>query len=260
MLWIGTAGYSYDDWIGPVYPHNIKKKEMLQYYAQFFSMVEVNFTYYQVPNPFIFAQFLKKTPPGFTFVVKAHRSFTHERKKEEKKGEAFCAALAPLQGEDRLGAVLLQFPWSFKNNQENREYLKWVVTCFPEMDLVVEFRHASWIKKPIFTLLSHLQVGYVCVDEPQLEGLVPPVTVTTSPIGYLRFHGRNQKDWWQPKKAYQRYNYLYSQEELTQWLPGIERLKKESSRLYISFNNHYQGKAFQNARTLMTLLGLEEKI
>lgn len=259
VIWIGTAGYSYDDWIGPVYPLNMKKKDMLEYYSGFFSMVEINFTYYQIPNPFIFAQFIKKTPPGFRFVVKAHRSFTHDRIKEEIKGHTFCQALEPLQAEGRLGAVLLQFPWSFKNNQENRDYLKWVVTCLPDLQLVVEFRHVSWIKKPIFTLLSHLQLGYVCVDEPPLKELVPPVVATTSSTGYLRFHGQNQKSWWRPKKPYERYNYLYSQEELEEWLPGIEKLKAGCTNLYVSFNNHYQGKAFQNAKTLTTLLGLEEK-
>lgn len=256
MTWIGTAGYSYDDWIGPVYPVDIKKKDMLEHYARFFSMVEMNFTYYQIPNPFIFLQLLKKTPKDFIFVVKAHRSFTHDRKKEEIKSEDFCKALEPLRNESRLGAVLLQFPYSFQNNQKNRDYIKWVASLFPKDDLVVEFRHVSWIKEPIFILLEYLQVGYVCVDEPSLKGLVPPVVRSTSSIGYLRLHGRNNKRWWRPKKSYERYNYLYSEEEIEEWIPGIEKLQKETSRVYISFNNHYQGKAFQNALTLKKLLDL----
>lgn len=256
MIWIGTAGYSYEDWVGPVYPIHVKKKDMLEHYARFFSMVEINFTYYQIPNPFIFSQFLKKTPHDFMFVVKAHRSFTHDRKKEEIKSKDFISALEPLCQENRLGAVLLQFPWSFQNNQENRDYLKWVVSLFPKQDLVVEFRHVSWIKKPIFALLEHLKVGYVCVDEPSLKGLVPPVVMVTSSIGYLRFHGRNKEKWWRPNQAYERYNYLYNEEELLEWEPKISELKERASRVYISFNNHYQGKAFANAKTMMKILGL----
>lgn len=256
MIWVGTAGYSYEDWIGPIYPVTMKKKDMLEYYARYFSMVEINFTYYQIPNPFIFVQFLKKTPPGFVFVVKAHRSFTHSYQKEEEKIEDFCKALEPLEKEDRLGAILFQFPFRFSNNQVNRDYLKWLVHQFHQ-ELVVEFRHASWIKKPIFTLLEYLKVGYVCVDEPDLPGLVPPVVMATSPTGYLRFHGRNQEKWWHPKKAYERYNYLYRQEELEEFLPKVAELKKSCSRIYVSFNNHYQGKAFRNAQTFMSLLALE---
>lgn len=255
-IWIGTSGFSYDDWRGYFYPEELPKREMLPFYAERFPTVEVNATYYSMPNAATFAQMARKVPSGFEFVVKAHKEMTHAQEFLPEPFRAFRAALEPLVERGMLGCVLAQFPWSFKATPENRGLLEQFRAELPDLPVVVEFRNAGWVSEETFALLRNLSFGFCCVDEPRLKGLMPRIVRATSPIGYVRFHGRNAAKWWQHEQAYERYDYLYSEEELQEWVPRIEALAAETEQTYLFFNNHYEGKAGQNAQMMAKLLNL----
>ena len=253
MIIIGTAGYSYDDWIGPVYPEDIDKKDLLAFYAREFKMTEINFTYYQMPNKFIFYHMQQKTPDDFIFIVKAHQSMTHKIDRDVPFKQ-FQEACSPLVEAHKFGGILAQFPPGFQNEEKSREYLKRFRDAYADQPIFVEFRHDSWLKEPIFEFLKRNQLSFVSVDQPQLPGLLPPILRATTDTAYVRFHGRNSAKWHKHDHAYERYNYLYSLEELNDWAKRIETLEKQLTRIYVSMNNHFQGKAVFNARQLSLML------
>jgi uncharacterized protein YecE (DUF72 family) len=253
---IGTSGFSYDDWRGHFYPSGLKKGDMLSFYAERFPVVEVNSTYYGMPKPTTMFQMARKVPPGFEFVVKAHADMTHSDRFQPEAFAQFREAMEPLRDADMLGCVLAQFPWSFRRTPENERYLGTLRQELPDLPLVVEFRNSAWIKEDVYDLLRSQGLGFCCVDEPRLKGLVPPVVAATSPTGYVRFHGRNAQKWWQHEKSHERYDYLYSAAELQEWVPKIEQLAEETEKTYVFFNNHYEGKAGFNASQLADLLNL----
>ncbi len=254
---IGTSGFSYDDWRGHFYPPDLGKREMLPFYAERFPTVEVNATYYVLPHPATFIQMSRKVPDDFRFVVKANKDMTHTGGElHEETFAGFRRALEPLVERRMLGCVLGQFPWSFKQTLENEAYLRTFREQLAALPTVVEFRNAEWAVDRTFDLLRELDLGFCCVDEPGLPGLMPRVAVTTSRIGYLRFHGRNAQKWWKHDHAWERYNYLYGEAELAEWLERIRWLEERTETLYVFFNNHYEGKAGQNARMLARLLEL----
>jgi uncharacterized protein YecE (DUF72 family) len=218
--------------------------------------VEVNATYYSLPHPATFYQMARKVPAGFQFVVKAHKDMTHSEDFLPESFRAFRAALEPLTEMGTLGCVLGQFPWSFKATPDNRDALERFRAELADLPVVVEFRNSGWVTEETFELLRDLEFGFCCVDEPRLKGLMPPVVRATSPIGYVRFHGRNAAKWWQHQHAYERYDYLYSEEELSEWVPRVRELAEETERTYLFFNNHYEGKAGQNAQMMAQLLNL----
>lgn len=228
---------------------------MLSYYAREFSFTEVNSSYYRLPNRFMFAHMVNKTPEDFLFAVKAYRSITHERG-GEAAGDSlkFNEALQPLLQSGKMGPVLLQFPYSFPCRAENREYLVRVRDWFEGLELVVEFRHQSWVCPETWDFLSSLKMGFTCVDEPHIKGLVTPEVKCTHNVAYVRFHGRNAGKWWHHREAWERYDYLYSADELRSWLPGINKLVREAGVVFLVFNNHPKGKAVRNARLLRELL------
>ncbi len=254
MIRIGTSGYSYQDWIGPFYPEGMPERDMLPYYARQFDTVEVNFTYYRLPDPYTLQAMARKVPAGFLFTVKASQELTHGREKDEAPFGRFTQALRPLQEEGKFGCILAQFPWSFRPNRQNRVYLHRVRERFGELPVVIEFRNAAWLSEETFDLLRRLQFGFCCVDEPRLKELLPPVAEATSPIAYVRFHGRNAAKWWQHEEAWERYDYTYSEEELREWLPKIRHLEQKADTVFIFANNHWKGQAVQTARQLRLLL------
>jgi uncharacterized protein YecE (DUF72 family) len=260
MLLIGTSGFSYADWVGPFYPQGLKKDEFLGYYREHFQACELNFSYYRVPTAQSLERMAQKSENSIIFVVKANQEMTHVREDNTQVFTAFLEALKPLAERQVLGGVLAQFPYSFHNTPQNADYLKRFAQNMAGIPVVVEFRNHRWIKQATFSLLKELRCGFCCVDEPQLRGLIPPLAVVTSDIGYVRFHGRNSEKWWQHDDPAERYDYLYSEDELREWIPRIRTLEKRAKTVFVFTNNHRHGKAVQNAKQLCSMLVRPENI
>lgn len=256
MIYTGTSGFSYDDWKGEFYPAKIAKKDMLAHYARSFNAVEINSTYYAIPGAASFASMDAKTPADFRFVVKAHKDMTHADTANPASFDAFLGAIGPLIDSGKLGCVLAQYPWGFKPSEVNIDRLRDLRDTMGDIRTVVEFRNSDWVNDQTFELLRALDLGFCCVDEPHLKGLMPGVAVVTSDTGYIRFHGRNAKSWWDHQESYQRYDYLYSEEELQEWVPKAEEVIERARDTYMFFNNHYKGKSAVNARMFARMLGL----
>ena len=255
-FFIGTSGYSYEDWKGNFYPPEISSKEYLCYYSAIFNTVELNFTYYCLPNPFSFYNMCRKVndPGNFIFSVKANSIFTHERDYCRDDVKKFTESLKPLADSGSLGSILFQFPYSFKFSRKNLDYILKIGNEFAGCEICAEFRNINWINEDTLGCLGHANIGFCNVDEPELKGLIPPTGISTSDTGYIRFHGRNKVNWWEHKQAWQRYDYMYSQEELAEWIPLVKEIKAKTKKAFIYFNNHYKGKAAKSALMFMDLL------
>lgn len=253
MLHIGTAGYSYKDWIGPFYPEGTKDIQMLEYYSLHFDFVEVNSSFYHMPRLQLFESLNRKTPDRFRFSVKLFGGFTHQRTSGPLEAEQFKYSVKPLTECGKLICLLAQFPYSFKYNQENMDHLKRLRSWFEEYEINIEFRNNEWISSNVMDMLKNENLGYVCVDEPGIKGLVKKVTALTSNVFYLRMHGRNAAKWYGSEGA-GRYDYLYTMEELMEWVPRIKELGLDAPVSVISFNNHPIGKAVQNAKMMAELM------
>lgn len=253
MALVGTAGYSYKDWIGPFYPEGTKDTLMLEYYSMFFSFVEVNSSYYHMPSIKLFEGMNKKTPEDFKFAVKLFGGFTHERDIGTVEAEQFKYAVKPLMESEKLVCLLAQFPYSFHYNAENMDYIIRVRNMFSEFNVNVEFRNREWIKNDVFGIMRRENIGFVCVDEPGIKGLINNVIAITSKVAYLRLHGRNALKWYSGEGS-ERYDYLYSTGELLEWVNRIRELEDGSGIALVSFNNHPKGKAIENAKALIGYL------
>ncbi len=257
MILVGCAGYSYADWKGVFYPRATPSGDMLSFYARHFPFVEINTTFYRMPTTHLLESMESKTPPGFLFFIKAHASFTHKRDATETDFALFRAALQPLIDAGKLAGVLVQFPTSFRLNDENRDHLRYIREQWPDLILATEFRHREWIEdEGTFELLEDEGLAFVCVDEPAFKGLVPPIVRAIADTGYVRFHGRNYQKWWQHDKPEERYDYLYSEAELEDWIPRLHKLETRTEKTYVSMNNHRRGQATVNGRMLLELLEL----
>jgi uncharacterized protein YecE (DUF72 family) len=254
VIRVGTSGFSYDDWVGPFYPHGLPKGDRLKYYAERFNCVEANFTYYRMPDVRTLTAMAAKVPDGFEFVVKANSTMTHERTAVPQTFREFVAALQPWIDQGKFGCILAQFPNSFRPGQGNAEYLTWFREQIPDLPVVVEFRNRTWVTQETFEHLRESGLGFCCVDEPNLPGLMPPIAVATSPVGYMRFHGRNARMWWEHEHAWQRYDYLYTEAELQEWVGKVRKIGEETERTYAFFNNHYQSQAVVNASLFEQLI------
>ncbi|MBI5478369.1 MAG: DUF72 domain-containing protein [Deltaproteobacteria bacterium] len=255
VILIGTSGYSYDDWRGRFYPAGLPKHRFLAFYAEHFPVCEINFTYYRPPDARTMDGMLRKSGGRVEMVVKAPAALTHERVDDPAPAaRALVAALAPLQSAGVLGAVLLQFPFSFHETPTNRDHLRRMRDLLPDLPLVVEVRNSRWISEATFDLLRESRLAFCNVDEPRLEGLLPPLGVVTAAPGYVRFHGRNAARWWEHEHAYERYDYRYADGELREWLPRLAGMKKRAEKSYVFFNNHFDGQAIDGARALRRLL------
>lgn len=250
---IGTSGYSFEDWRGNFYPADVEKGKMLDHYFKFFSTVEINSTYYRIPHPAVMNNIVKKAPEGADFIIKVPQSFTHRRTDLTDDQKAFKESIKPFEERNRLSGLLAQFPYSFKYSRDGLDYLSICRDAFAPNLLFVEFRHNSWVNRPMYDYLKSEGIGYVCVDEPKLNGLLNPDLFNTTDIGYLRLHGRNAEQWWNSGPL--RYDYDYSIEELTQWREKINKMKKKVKKLYVFFNNCHDGKAVANALTFEELMG-----
>lgn len=252
MIRLGTSGFSYDDWIGPVYPPDLPRRQWLAHYAREFATVELNVTYYRVPGRKTVEGWVANTPADFVFSVKAHGSLTHERTEPDFAG--FLQSLQPLTESGKLACILAQFPYAFHPTPENRAYLGVLRDGLAEAPTVVEFRDSGWVEDSTFERLRQLGLGYCCVDEPQLKGLMPPLAMATSRVAYVRFHGRNSAKWWDHEQAWERYDYTYAAHELREWLPRLRTLEAESSLTLVYANNHYRGQSVDAMRQLSRLM------
>jgi uncharacterized protein YecE (DUF72 family) len=256
MIQVGTSGFDYLDWQGFFYPEALPRKSWLAYYAEHFSALELNFSYYHMPSAKQLDSMVHRTDGQVTFAIKAHKSMTHDRVATAADYAVFREALKPLREADRLGAVLAQFPYSFAQCEENRMYIKQLAERIGP-PLVVEFRKVQWSDDPILNWLEKLGVGYACVDEPKIEGLMPRQTVATSPPAYVRFHGRNAKKWYQHDEPHERYDYRYNRSELEEWSGRIRLLEQKAGHVLVFFNNHFQGKAVESAKVMEKLFELQ---
>lgn len=255
---IGTSGYSFPDWVGPFYPPGTRSADFLPWYARHFDAVEVNSTYYRVPNPQMMERMERKTPDGFRFVVKLHQAMTHESSLDPALYREFLAAVQPLKDAGKYDGLLAQFPWGFKRAIENRRHLAALRELLAGEPLFVEFRHDSWITPELEPSLREHHIGYCAVDEPRLPGLVPPLTMVTSEDAYVRFHGRNATNWWggagRSAGSGDRYDYDYQEDELKEWVRKVAELAEQARRTYLFFNNCHAGQAARNAKLMQELL------
>jgi uncharacterized protein YecE (DUF72 family) len=260
MIRVGPAGWSYEDWEGIVYPPKKGSKfDPLGYLADFFDTLELNNTFYRPPTPQMGKSWAKRVQanPRFKFTAKLYRNFTHERQALTDADEKFFkTGLEPLIENQRLGALLLQFPYSFHNTEENRSYLKELVGKFKEYPLVLEIRHASWDRSPVYQFLRENHIGFCNIDQPQVSYSIGATKNVTSETAYLRLHGRNVKDWFREGAGQNaRYDYLYNEFELFEITERIRQIAQKAEETYVIANNHYHGKAVCNGLEIKAKLG-----
>ncbi len=256
----GPAGWSYADWKGIVYPRRRPRGfHEITYLAQFFDTIEINTSFYNPFRPEIAAQWIDRISanPRFLFTAKLWRRFTHETGATAADALAVRAGFDPLMCAGKLGAVLLQFPFSFHRTPESVALLGRLLHTFREYPLVVEVRHATWNDPEFFAMLKERGVGFCNIDQPVIGRSLKPSERATSPIGYIRLHGRRYDTWFTDNPetpSYERYNYLYPEEELLPWVERIRTVSATEESTFVITNNHYHGKGVVNALQLLHLL------
>ena len=268
---IGTAGWSYKDWDGILYPPEVTRKKIhpVEFLARFFDVIEINTSFYGHIRPELGRLWSRKAAavnPDFLFTAKLHRSFTHSplavmeptsaasiRPNDEDERLA-REGLDSLAAEGKLGALLIQFPVSFKNTSLNREYLEQLLRQFIEYPRVVEVRHDSWNNPETLAEFMRHNIGFCNIDQPLLGRSLAPTEHVTSAVGYVRLHGRNYEQWFDSDSRDDRYNYLYKPAELEKWKEKIELIAHRAQSTYVIANNHFQAKAAVNALELRHLL------
>ncbi len=277
---VGTSGWSYPSgrgsWNGifyPTAPGRSRKRtagfDDLAFYAEHFDTVEVNSTFYGVPTVQATKGWVERTPANFEFSLKLYQKFTHPEMFHRATGQdpsaldtsdvdGFRLAIDPIANAGKLGALLAQFPPSFKNDANARGYLEWLVEAFTGYPLAIELRHRSFSDDPEGTLrlLSELGAALVQIDEPKFrlsirQTLLPNVTT----FYYMRLHGRNAAQWWKHDQSEDRYNYLYSASELEPFVDAAEEASRHVKKAYLYTNNHFSAKSVANAATIKNKLG-----
>jgi uncharacterized protein YecE (DUF72 family) len=290
-LRIGTSGWSYPGgrgtWNGVFYPAKEARPrgfDELQYYARWFRVVEVNATFYGQPRAKVTQGWADRTPPGFEFAVKLFQKFTHPAMFLEAVAagapgvsdaalaaagdvrqtdvDEFKSGVEPLAIAGKLGPLLVQFPPSFTAVPAGVDYLGWLLRTFADYALAVELRHKSWSDHGAETaalLLAH-DAAWVLIDEPKFpfsirQNWQRPAEVSHGRLAYARFHGRNAAEWWRHAAAEDRYNYLYSTNELTPLGDAVRGLAAQVKKTYLFFNNHFSAQGVANAVQLRRQLG-----
>lgn len=277
---IGTSGWSYPSgngtWNGVFYPVQPGRRpkgtprfDELSFYAEHFDTVEVNASFYRIPTEATVRAWLTRTPPGFEFSVKLYQKFTHPDMFARSTGgdpsrlgqqdvDAFRAALDPLADAGKLGAVLAQFPPSFKNEPESAGYLEWLLRSFAAYPVAVELRHRSWSDAAgeVLALLAAHRAAWAQIDEPKFRSSIRlGLSSESGSFYYLRLHGRNAAQWWTHDATEDRYNYLYSPHELEPFAEAARRVSREEKKAYLYANNHFSAKSVANAAILKHQLG-----
>jgi uncharacterized protein YecE (DUF72 family) len=243
--YIGTSGWSYNEWTGVFYPNSSTNK--LSFYSKLYQTAEVDSSFYAYPSKGLVLGWARYTPDNFVFSLKLPRLLTHEKKLDLDHGvEAdlvrFLSLLKPLMVTGKLGPVLIQLPPSY-SFQGDFEKLKGFLEAAPDdVAFAVEFRHPSWLREEVWSYLRGKNVANVIVDEP----LLPPDTVVTADFAFVRWHGKGSRPW---------YNYRYSDKELEGWVPKIKEVTSRVKKTYGYFNNHFKGFAVENSLKMMELLG-----
>jgi uncharacterized protein YecE (DUF72 family) len=257
---VGPAGWSYADWGGVVYPTRRESGfHEAAYLAQYFDTIEVNTSFYQPLRPEMGRRWIERVEfnPNFLFTAKLWQRFTHETGATAEDERAFRAGIDPLAEGGRLGALLMQFPFSFHNTPENRARLEKLIRDFGAYPLVVEVRHSTWNDREFFHMLHERGVGFCNIDQPVIGRSMKPTERATAPVGYIRLHGRRYDTWFSedPKTPpEERYNYLYSMQELEPWAERTKHVAAHTRSTFVITNNHFQGKAVVNALELIHLL------
>ena len=252
---IGVAGWDYPDWRGILYPARKPRGfDPVRFLARYVDVVEINSTFYHPARAEVARRWAQRVEDlaDFKYTAKLWRRFTHERKTSWDRDDVIvvCSGFDELMEADKLDAVLVQFPWSYKNDESTREWLSDVLTDFKQYPLVVEVRHASWNVPEFYQWLAERGVGFVNVDQPLFGKSIKPSSTTTSHTGYVRVHGRNYKDWFRQGAGRDaRYNYLYAPSELTDWAERTQEIAQDpvTEKVDVVFNNHYKGQAVVNA-------------
>lgn len=252
-LYLGTGGYSNDDWLGLLYPEGSKQGDWLGIYAQHFNAVELNSSFYAIPGVKAFAGMLNKSGGKLRFAIKLHQSMTHSRDAEAGLYTRLRESVSPLREAGVLGPFLAQFPYAFKRTPANRLYLQELAQRFEGEALAVEFRHASWDQPAVRTALASAGLAWVSVDLPALQGLPVSAFYVTGEVAYIRMHGRNTATWWAGKTAAERHDYLYSADELRPWIAEVLAQSDELTQLYWLLQNTTKGHALKNAATVLEL-------
>ena len=270
---IGTSGWNYPSgrgtWNGLFYPakghaHRGRGFDELAYYAEHFDTVEVNSTFYRVPEPHVTRRWADRTPNGFEFSIKLYQKFTHPKMFRASSGtdnatvdstdvDLVRRALDPLRHAEKLGVLLAQFPPSFKNDPRAQDYLAWLLSAFDDCPIAVELRHRSWSDDvgATLTLLNGLGAAWAQIDEPKFKfSIAQNYLPNIGRVYYMRLHGRNADAWWRHEHVEDRYNYLYSARELTPIAQTADAASRLVKKLYLYLNNHFAAKAVANAVVL----------
>jgi uncharacterized protein YecE (DUF72 family) len=264
-LRVGVAGWTYPDWKGVVYPPRAGRAfAPLAFLGGLLGAVEVDSTFYRIPDPIVVGEWVRRVSdlPDFRFTVKLFQGFTHTRKASLVDERAFHRAVEPLVRFHRLSAVLIQWPWSFKNTEENRKALLALASRFSAYPLAVELRHASWGSKDVLGMLRECGVAFCNIDQPALAHCLGPTCAVTSDLAYFRFHGRNAAAWFTEGAGRdERYNYLYSAAELAPWVKAAREASTVAKEVILIFNNHFRGKAVANVfQVQFALTGLKQSV
>lgn len=260
ILRVGPAGWSYPDWAGYVYPsHRPRDFHEAAYLSEFFDTIEINTSFYQPLRPDHAALWLERVAanPNFVFTAKLWQKFTHDPTANAEDERAVRAGFEVLRDAGKLGAVLAQFPFSFHCTRETTSYLTAVLKRFADYPLAVELRHSSWQKPETLEFLREHQTALCNIDQPLIGHSVVPSAEVTSPVGYVRLHGRRYDTWFSDEPdtpRHERYNYLYSMDELEPWIGRIRNINQRTRITFVIANNHYQGKAVVNALELIAAL------
>jgi len=253
MIRVGTSGYEFADWKGTFYPQAIPARDVLAYYAERFDVVEINATYYRILPAKSYEGMLRRVPGNFDFVVKAYGGLTHQEGIDSAALAEYRDSLRPLVEGNRLVHVLFQYPFGYRNTEENRRKVLELCDAIAPVSPAVEFRHSSWDEDAVRDLLARRGVTWCSVDEPPLPGLLLPAAHLTTPHGYVRLHGRNKREWF-GKDRDRRYHYNYSDDELREWVPRVREMAERAEAVLVFFNNCHEGNAPNNALRFLDLL------
>lgn len=270
---IGTAGWSYKDWVPNFYPKNQSGGfDWLQFYSHYFNCVEVNSTYYTYISPKIVDGWIRKVEnsDNFVFHVKLHQDFTHKRKFDELNIKAVRYNLDQLKKSERLGGLLIQFPYSYSFDGNSVQYIRKLRDIFPDVSCFVEVRHQSWNNDSALNFFKENDLTFCTIDQPQIGQAIEFDPVITNDKAYIRFHGRNAEAWkkslanFGKEQTYEeqssRYNYLYSPGELVEIEQKIKSIQHKVKEVNVIMNNHPHGDAVANAFELIHLLEERTKI